>query len=87
MLILPAICGLILNIWQFYHVFKVDSSFTVMEAIDNEYTAIYGVCLSIWAAVILASWKEKEEVLKEEWDVNNSKGVLISDERKGEFKF
>lgn len=57
------------------------------EIIDNPYNALYGIIVSIWASILIERWKEMEQELIHEWDMDTLEDVLKSDERKGEYQF
>jgi hypothetical protein len=55
------------------------------EIIDNPYNALMGVIVSIWGSILIERWKEMEQELTHEWDMDTLEDVLKSDERVGEY--
>ena len=70
-LLLPSFMGIILWFYQ------------ILTDLDNKYNSYFGIFLSIWSALFVDSWKNKQKILSKIWDMEKSKDVLLENERHG----
>jgi hypothetical protein len=59
------------------------------QSIDSSWNGVFGLALSIWAAVFVDNWSKKEEKLQHKWDLLANKDEYESAERirKGKFSY
>lgn len=79
-LFLPAIAGLAIFGYQM-HLFNEKGN--MIEALDTPYNNLLGVLLAIWASLFVESWRNKEEKLMFQWDMDTPADFLGNDEREG----
>jgi hypothetical protein len=68
-LIYPTIVGTLVFINIIYNILTADN---IADAIDSRVSGIYGMCVPIWGAVFLISWKRKERGLQYYWNCKDN---------------
>lgn len=81
----PAFFGLVLFVYQMVRYSSGD--LTLHQSIDSPWNGVFGLFLCFWSHLFVQSWKNKEEKLIHEWDMDCLQDILQTDERTGRFKW
>lgn len=83
-LIPPTVFGVITILSNSFHYIYHKEDLTDM--VDNYGNAFYGLMISIWASLMIESWKNTEKIIAFEWAIEKQ-ALKKDDERVHDFKY